>query len=90
METLQFIQLSPENYLEKIKAGIREELEELKNNYQPKEPEEYLSRTEVSGMLKIDITTVDKWSKTGKIIRYCLGNRVYFKRSEIEKSLTRI
>lgn len=76
-----------EELLQAIRDIVREELEELKVNFQPKEPEEYLTRAEVSSLLKIDIGTVHNWSKSGKLTRYGIGNRVYYKRSDIEEAM---
>ena len=66
---------------------IRNELIELKKNFQPKEPAEYLTRTEVSEMLKVDLSTLWNWQKKGKLIPVGLGNRVYYRRSDIESAL---
>lgn len=62
-------------------------LSKLKKEFQPKQPEEYMTRQEVSKMLKVDISTVDNWGRTNKLIRHCIGNRIYFKRSEIEQRI---
>lgn len=78
---------TPEQLQDAILQGVRNQLEELKKEYQPKEPEDYLSRAEVAKLLKVDISTIFNWSKAGKIKRYGLGNRVYYKRSEIEESI---
>ncbi|MGM0931946.1 MAG: helix-turn-helix domain-containing protein [Bacteroidota bacterium] len=78
---------TPEQLQEAILRGVKHQLEELKKQYQPKEPEEYLSRAEVAKLLKVDISTVHNWGKAGKIKRHGLGNRVYYKRSEIEQAI---
>lgn len=87
MSHLQFIQITPEQLQESILHGVKQQLDELKEFYQPKEPEEYLTRAEVAKLLKVDISTVHNWSKAGKLKRHALGNRVYYKRSEIEEAI---
>lgn len=52
-----------------------------------KKTEEYLTRKEVCEMLKIDKSTLWRWTKEGLIAAYGAGNRVYYKRSEIEAAL---
>jgi len=63
---------------------------ELKKEFQPKEPAEFLTRSEVAKLLKITTTTLDRWSDQGKLNRYGLGARIFYKRSEVENSLVRL
>jgi excisionase family DNA binding protein len=67
--------------------GLKKELAELKANFQPKQPAEYLTRNEVAEMLKCDLSTLWLWTKKGKLTSYGIGNRTYYKRSEIEKAI---
>ena len=78
---------TPEQITDAILKGVKQQLEELKKQYQPKEPEEYLSRSEVAKLLKVDISTIHNWGKAGKLKRHGLGNRVYYKRSEVEQAI---
>lgn len=70
--------------------GLQAQLTELKQNFQPKTPTEYLTRSEVAEMLKCDLSTIHNWTKKGKLIPYGIGNRVYYKRSEVEAVLVPI
>ncbi len=70
-----------------IVRELRKDINQLKKEFQPKEPEEYLTRGEVSKMLKVDLSTIHLWSKSGRLKRYGIGKRVYYKRSEIESEL---
>jgi excisionase family DNA binding protein len=63
---------------------IQNQIIELRKSLQPKAPEEYLTRNEAADMLKCDISTIHNWTKKGKLIAYKIGNRVYYKRSQIE------
>jgi hypothetical protein len=87
MSTLQFIQITPEQLLEAIIAGVKQQLEILKKDFKPTEHEEYLTRHEVAKLLKCDISTVHNWTTKGKLKPYGIGNRVYYKRIEIEQCL---
>ena len=87
MSTLQFIQITPEQLLEAIIAGVKLQLETLKKDFKPQEPEEYLIRLEVAKLLKCDISTIHNWTTKGKLKPYGIGNRVYYKRVEIEQCL---
>lgn len=75
-----------DNLLDKIKTVVREVLTETKE--EPSEPEnELLTVAETSQLLKIDRTTLWKWTKDGKLKRYGIGNRVYYKKSEVLESI---
>ncbi|TAL62562.1 MAG: DNA-binding protein [Bacteroidetes bacterium] len=67
--------------------GLQNQLAELKKNFEPKIPNEYLTRNEVAEMLKCDLSTIHNWTKKGKLIPYGIGNRVYYKRNEVEAVL---
>ena len=90
MQTVQLIQLTPEQLKNSIVEGVKIHLNELKEHFQPKEPEEYLTRQEVAEMLKIDLSTVHNWTKKGKLNSYGIGNRVYYMRSEVEQSFIKL
>ena len=86
MTTIQFIGTTPSDLIEDIKKEIIPELkEQLCKEFQSKEPCIYLSRQEVCEMLQVDMSTLHRWRKDGVLVAYGLGNRVYFKRNEIEE-----
>lgn len=86
MSAIQFIGTTPNDLIQEIKKEIIPELkEQLKEEFQPKEPTCYLTRNEVCKMLHIDLSTLHRWRKEGVLIAYGLGNRIYFKRNEIDE-----
>lgn len=86
--TIQFIGVSPSDFIENLKEQLVPELEaRLAEQFIPKKPIEYLTRNEVCDLLQIDLSTLHRWRVNGTLIGYGLGNRVYFKRSEIEAFL---
>ena len=52
MQQVQFISVKPEQLQEAIIEGVKTQLESLKLHFQPKQPNTYLSRAEVSKMLE--------------------------------------
>lgn len=91
--SLQIIQDSEEfeNRIDQKLNLLRSNLvSELKQEFQPKTPEEYLTRSEVSKLLKVTTATLDRWTEQGKLNRYGLGARIFYKRSEVEMSLVRL
>ncbi len=79
--------VTPEQLQNEIIKGVKNELEQLKKDFQPKQPSEYLTRNEVAEMLKIDLSSVHNWTKKGKLKAYGIGGRVYYKRDEVENSI---
>lgn len=77
---------SPEQ-ITSLFEGLQNQLTELKANFQPKVPEEFLTRNEVAELLKCDLSTLWNWTKKSKLISYGIGNRTYYKRTEIENAI---
>jgi excisionase family DNA binding protein len=82
---VQFIDTTPSELIMELKAALIPELrEQLSQDFQPKLPTEYLTRKDVCNLLQIDLSTLHRWRKDGYISSYGFGNRIYFKRSEID------
>jgi hypothetical protein len=69
---------------------IKTEFDAVKKHLQPKQPNDYLTRKEVSEMLKIDISSVSNWSKRGILKPLQIGNRIYFKLQDVENSIVQL
>ena len=70
--------------------GLFDEIKRLSKHLQPKEPTKYLSRKEVAEMLGVTLVTISDWTKKGILQSYKIGNRVFYKRHEIETSLIKV
>tara|TARA_R110001632_G_scaffold6324_5_gene25858 strand:+ start:39213 stop:39491 length:279 start_codon:yes stop_codon:yes gene_type:complete len=90
MKAIQFLQVTPEQLQNAIIEGVKTQLEDLKKFYQPKEPKKYLTRTEVSEMLSVDISTVHNMCKRNILQKYQISGRVLFLRSEVEASIVKL
>ena len=89
MKTLILNELSIAELKEIVAEAVKTEFAQC-NILVPKE-NNLLIREEVAEFLKISLPTLNSWTKSGKLIAYRIGARVYFKRQEImEKSLTKI
>ena len=75
-----------ESLLGKIKTVVRQVL--VENKETPESDGKLLTVAETSQLLKIDRTTLWKWTKSGKLRRYGMGNRVYYKKNEVLESIT--
>lgn len=85
---IQFVATSPQELQREISQSVKAHLDEFLQNFKPKQPTDYLTRKEVAELFKVDISTIANWQKNGKLKPYAISGRVYFKRSDIEESLT--
>ena len=90
MQQIQFIGTTPTELIDLIDKAVKSRLEDLQKNFQPKEPNEYLSRREVAEMLKIDLSSVHNWTKKGVLTAHQISGRVYYKRKEIESAIVEL
>lgn len=79
--------VTPQQLTETILKGVETQINDLKKNFTPKEPDDFLTRMEVAKLLKISLTTVHEWVNTGTLKAYKVGNRTYFSRKKIENTL---
>ncbi len=84
MQTLELI--LPDSVIKDLES-IKQELIDLKTNFTPREPEDFLTRKETASLLKISLVSVHQWIHDGILTPYKLGNRTYFSRKEITEKL---
>ncbi|PQJ76968.1 helix-turn-helix domain-containing protein [Polaribacter glomeratus] len=91
MQQVQFISISPEQLQNAIINGVKNQLQELKKFYQPKEPTQFITRNYVADeMLHCDLSTVHNLTKKGILTKYQIGGRVLYKRSEVENAIIKL
>ena len=91
MKAIQLISITPQELQEIILIGISKQLEEFKKDSLIEEDKtKYLSRTDVAQMLQIDLSTLYHWTKKRKLISYGIGNRVYYKKEEVQAAIIRL
>lgn len=80
--------LTKEELEHSIRMIIREELAEFKNTLPELiNEDDLLTRKEVADLLKIDLSTIHNWTRKGRLKSYGIGNRVYFRRKDIDEAL---
>ncbi|PKQ45913.1 helix-turn-helix domain-containing protein [Confluentibacter flavum] len=87
METIQFLGTTPNALANLIDEKIKAQLDELKQNFIPKEPEEFMSRNETAKLLKISLVCLHDWMNKGILKPYKMGNKTYFSRKEVTETL---
>lgn len=90
MATIKIIQITPDELRSVVQESVKVELKDIQKKLTPTAPTEYLTRDETSKLLSIDLSTLWSWTKKGKLNSYGIGNRVYYKRVEVEKALVKI
>lgn len=90
MQQIQFISISPEQLQTAIIEGVKTQLEDLKENFQPKQPVEYLTRQNVADLLQVDLSTIWAYTKKGLLVSYGIGSRVFYKRVEVENAIVKL
>ena len=87
MEQLQFVGLSPEQFLAEIKKAVAECLASQQQDNKKEDEKDFFTSKEVQQILSVSPTTLYNWKKSGKLVPMNIGKRVYYSRSIIEKSL---
>lgn len=87
---VQLIGITPDQLQNAILQGVKNQIDELKKEFQPKKPETYLTRKETAELLKVDYSTLHNWKHKGKLNPVAIGGRVLYKRSDIEKALIQL
>ena len=83
-QTLQFIQINPDDFKSEIVNSI------LQVIAKPKEEEILLTQQEVADFYKVSKATIIKWQKEGKIKAYAIDNERRYKKSELIDALVQI
>jgi len=79
------------SYLLERFDDLSRQIKELKENQKPTAPKtDFITRSEVCKIFHISVVTASEWSKKGILKTYKIGNRIFYKRSEIENALTEI
>ena len=76
------------NVQSSIKEGLREVLKDIAISPLQDPYNVMLTRNEVATMFKVHISTVDNWSSNGTLNPLGMGRKVYFRLSDVHKSIT--
>lgn len=91
MENLKFIQVTPTELVNLISESVKTQIQELSNylkaSTQKKDEKEFLTRKEVAELFKVSLVTIHEWCNTGVLKHYKVGNRTYFKYTELLETL---
>lgn len=85
MQTVQFLQITPNELVNLISEKVREQLQEFSqsSNTKTDNPNPHLTRKETAQYFGVSLNCLNDWCKKGIITPYKVGQRTYFKRSEL-------
>lgn len=69
---------------------LKNMLNELMNGYKLQTEDEWLTTEQVCKMLNVDRSTTYLWARKGFLQKYGIGNRTYFKKSDILNAMTKL
>ena len=77
---------------EELKDLVGRSLEEVIKNNSLTQPtdQELLTREETCKLLKVDSSTLWRWTNKGKVKAYGIGNRRFYKKEELLESLIKL
>ena len=73
-----------------IKEGVKSQLEDFKENLTSHISDELLTREEACMLLKIDSSTLWRWTNKGMVTAYGIGSRRFYKKEELFNSLIQL
>ena len=82
--------LSRQDLTQLIKEIVRSQLEDFKETLNTHNPDELLTREEACKLLKVDSSTLWRWTNKGKVIAYGIGSRRFYKKEELLNSLIKL
>ena len=86
MNAIQITQFTPNEIKSLLMEGVQQVINQIREEFQPKTPTQYLTRKQVAKMLDINLTTLNNWTNRGVLTSYGIQGRVYYKRDEVERA----
>jgi hypothetical protein len=86
MNLIQLIQVTPEELVTMITESVKNHFQELSKKMEVKTTsieKEFLTRKETAQLFQISLVTIHEWQNNGILKPYKMGNRTYFKYSEL-------
>ena len=78
---------TPTELAELIFQGVEKRLAAFEKNFQPKEPDEFLTRKQAADLLSISLACLHEWGNKGLLKPMKKGGRTYYSRKAIEETL---
>lgn len=86
MEKIQLLELSLDDFRNMLSEVVDEHMKQLDKDT----PEQLLTRKDVAERLKISLPTLHKYTELGILTQHKIGERVYYRWSEVLTAAKRI
>jgi hypothetical protein len=85
MNQIQLVQISPNELVNLISEKVREQLQEFSqtSNQKTDNLTPHLTRRETAKYFGVSLNCINDWCRKGILTPYKVGQRTYFKRSEL-------
>lgn len=83
----QLHNVTPDEFEARILSGVKKQLEKFSEKFTLKEPTDWITRKETSEILGVSLPTIHDWCKKNILTPYKIGNRVRFRRKDIDEVL---
>ena len=90
MQQITLSQLSLEELTQEITTPLLVKIEALEARIAKNDSDILWTREDTSERLKIDLSTLSRWTKQGKITAHSIGARIYYKESSIQEALVKL
>ncbi len=87
MQKFELIQVSPQELATLIQESVKQSLPDFPNQ-KDSDQKEILTRSETAHLFSISLVCLHYWIKKGILKPYKVGNKTYFKRSEVMEVLS--
>lgn len=86
--TIQFIGISPDNFLNELVSKVKTALlTDLEKSFKDNEPNRYYTADQICERFSITKPTIHEYRKRKIIKSYRLGSRVFYRLDEIENAM---
>ena len=87
MKHINVTQTNLDELVEAITTPLLDRIGLLEENYSKHDNDPVFTRKETAALLKVDLSTLNRWTTQNKIKAHAIGARVYYKLSSIEDAL---
>ncbi|MEC3877687.1 helix-turn-helix domain-containing protein [Chryseobacterium salviniae] len=83
MKNILILEITKQELLQELRDTVVKEIKLLLEDTD-RNKKTLLTRKEVCELLDISESTLNRWTKDGRLVTHNKGNRVYYKRSDVE------
>jgi len=83
MKNILILEITKQELLQELRDTVVNEIKLLLTESDLRK-KSFLTRKEVCELLDISESTLNRWTKDGRLVTHNKGNRVYYQRSEVE------